>query len=76
MKRSEKRLEKLYWELGELAGSTYMQNWSADDIKMLNFIRLKIWDTIYYEYHDGENPTQLMRDMLTRQMKNISKENK
>lgn len=40
---TEERLEKLYWELGELEGNPYLLDWSDDDIKKLNTTKLNIW---------------------------------
>lgn len=70
---TEDRLEKLYWELDEMEDNAYLLQWSADDLKMLNHTKLKIWDTIYLEYHDKEDPVQLMRDMLNRRKNQIEK---
>lgn len=66
---TEERLEKLYWELGELEGEPYLLDWSDDDIKRLNITKLNIWGIIYKNFHSGEKPEKVMRDMIARRRK-------
>lgn len=63
---TEKRLEKLYWELDELEANSYLLDWSADDIKMLNITKLNIRGIIYKNFHSGEKPEKVMMDMIAR----------